>query len=210
MSEYDPAFGSGDPDDDTVSGPADGPLVRRAFETAARGFLSSPWPWVAWAVVLPAAALLTPHVLDRFGFPGVLFTWSGAILLGGLVEGAAMLRRGALRRSGRGTLARWALSGQGNLSLVGLALSAALLWAGESDLLAPLWLFLLGHSFFSLGGLAFRPMRTAGVIYQLGGVVQLLPAPDAWPELGAFAVATFLGNLWLAWAIHRRRWGSIR
>lgn len=207
MSEYDPVFGAGGPDDDDpVSGPAASEAaVRRAFEDAARGFLSSPWPWIAWALALPAAALLTPAAFERAGFSGVLFTWSGAILLAGLVEGAAMLRRGALRRSGRGTLARWALSSQGNLSLVGLALSVALLWTGQADLLAPLWLFLLGHSFFSLGGLAFRPMRTAGVIYQVGGILQLLPAPEPWPELGAFAMATLLGNLWVAWGIQRRR-----
>jgi hypothetical protein len=48
-------------------------------------------------------------------------------------------------------------------------------------------------------------MRTAGVIYQVGGLLQLLPTPDGWPELGAFAVATFVGNLWLAWGIQRRR-----
>jgi hypothetical protein len=89
---------------------------------------------------------------------------------------------------------------QGNLSLVAVALSIALVAAEEARLLPGLWLLLLGHSLFTLGGLAFPPQRTAGVVYQVGGAAALLPGL---PELLLFAAATALGNLWIAIGVVR-------
>lgn len=200
-SEYDPLFGRGDGEDD--DGPegaqaAELAAVRRSFQVAARPFVSSPVVWIAWAVLLPAAALLTPPVFRGFGPAGALFLWSATILLGGLVELAGLRRRGVL--GSRTPLAAWALRVQGNLSLVGLALSLAFVWAGASELLPGLWLLLLGHSFFTLGGLAFGPMRTAGVLFQVGGAMALLPGV---PVLEAFAAASAAGCLWMAWGIYR-------
>jgi hypothetical protein len=90
---------------------------------------------------------------------------------------------------------------QSNLSLVAVALSAVLLTLEAARFLPGLWLLLLGHSLFALGGLAFRPQRAAGVVYQLGGVASFVPGV---PPLWAFAVATALGNLWIAGALARR------
>lgn len=198
-SEYDPVFASPRPSEgDDGPDAADLTAVRRAFGHASRPFLSSPGVWLAWAAVLPAAALATPAVLDRFGPSGGLLLWSAAILAGGLAELTAMRRRGAL--GSRSPLAAWALRVQGNLSLVGLALSAVLLWTGAAALLPGLWLLLLGHSLFTLGGLAFRPMRTAGVLFQVGGAVALWPGA---PALTVFAVGSAAGCLWMAQAIYR-------
>jgi len=172
--------------------------VRRSFEAAARPFVSSPLVWLAWTALLPVAALATPTAFRRFGPSGSLLLWSSAILLGGLVELAGLKRRGAL--GSRTPLAAWALRVQGNLSLVGLALSVALVWAGASVMLPGLWLLLLGHSFFTLGGLAFRPMRTAGVLFQIGGAVALWPGASA---LAAFAAGSAAGCLWMAWGVFR-------
>jgi len=191
VSEYGPLFESR-PDD-----PFDG--VQEHFSAASRPFLSSPLSWVVWALALPSAALLTPKALASGGEASVLLLWSVSILVGGVAEALILLRGGAASK-GRGA-ARWALRLQGNLSLVGVALSIVLVWVGQEALLPGLWLLLVGHSFFALGGLAFTGMRTCGVIYQLGGVAALWPA---WPSLAVFAAATFCGNLWLAFAVWRR------
>jgi hypothetical protein len=191
-SEYDPLFGASSDDEDAPGG-RDLAVVRRAFGAASRPYLSSPWVWLAWAALLPAAALATAPVADRYGAPGVLLLWSFTILAGGLVELAGMRRRGAFRKPSG--LARWALRGQGNLSLVGVVLSGLLLWIGYPSALAGLWLLLLGHSFFLLGGLSSRPMRTAGLIFQVGGAAALWPGL---PALPVFAAATAAGCLWLA------------
>ncbi|MGD2114192.1 MAG: hypothetical protein PVG07_04005 [Acidobacteriota bacterium] len=196
-SEYDPVFAPPDARGDP-STTADLDAVRRSFSAAARPFLSSSLVWVSWAVLLPGAALATPGALAGFGLSGGLFLWSGAILLGGLVELTAMRRRGAF--GSRSPLAAWALRVQGNLSLVGLGLSAILLWTGGAALLPGLWLLLLGHSFFALGGLAFRPMRTAGVLFQLGGAAALWPGL---PPLETFAAAAAAGCLWMAFGVRR-------
>ncbi len=197
-SEYDPLFGAGPEGDE----PADAEAletVRRHFARASRPFLSSPVVWLAWALVLPAAALATAPLSGRFGPPGILLLWSLAILAGGAVEMLAIRRRhGAGRRS---PLATWALRVQGNLSFVGLVLSAVLLWAGLARSLPGLWLLLLGHSFYTLGGLSFRPMRTAGALFQLGGLLALWPGA---PALEVFAAGVAAGCLWLAWGIWRR------
>ena len=208
-SEYDPLFGASDPDDDEP-GASDLALVRRAFIEASRPYLSSPWVWLVWAVLLPGAALTTERVAEQSGAPGVLLLWSFTILAGGVVELAGMRRRGAFGgaftgtggRSTRSGLARWALRGQGNLSLVGVALSALLLWVDYPAPLAGLWLLLLGHSFYTLGGLSSRPMRTAGLIFQLGGAAALWPTL---PALPTFAVTTAVGCLWLAVGLWRER-----
>lgn len=198
-SEYDPLFGAVGEGEDSADTEAL-ETVRRHFARASRPFLSSPVVWLAWALVLPAAALATPAVAGRFGPAGILLAWSSAILAGGTVEMLAIhRRRGPGRRS---PLATWALRVQGNLSFVGLALSAALLWAGRTEELPGLWLLLLGHSFYTLGGLSFRPMRTAGALFQLGGLVALAPGV---PSLPAFAAAAAAGCLWLAWGIHQSR-----
>ena len=91
---------------------------------------------------------------------------------------------------------------QGNLSFVAIALSALLVWQDLAWVLPGLWLLLLGHSFYMLGGLAFPPFRTCGLLYQLGGLVALWP--DGNPLL-AFAAATAVGNLWMGIGILRER-----
>ena len=57
---------------------------------------------------------------------------------------------------------------------------------------------LIGHSFFVIGGLAFLPMRQAGILYQVGGVVALWPGMNS---LLVFALAAALGNLRIAIAL---------
>jgi hypothetical protein len=175
--------------------------VRERFAAAARPYLTSPWPWLAWAVALPAAALATPAALRAGGPAAVLFTWSAAILVAGAVEIAGHLKT---RRLGRGgtALAGWALSVQGNLSLVALVLSVLLLWQDLAWALPSLWLLLLGHSLWLLGGLGFPPFRVCGLLYQAAGVLALWPAV---PSLAVLAAATAAGNLWIAWSIWRER-----
>jgi len=201
MSDYEPMFGGGEPlgDDDDLA------RARELFESASRPFLSAPWSWLAWAVLLPAAALATPWVGRVAGPPALLLFWSVTILVGGTIEMLVLRRR--RRGAGASTIARWTLSVQGNLSLVALALSVALGWRGAAlaELLPGLWLLLLGHSFFILGGLAFRPLRAAGILYQLGGVVALWPGL---PGLPVFAATTAVANLWMALAISRARSAS--
>jgi len=194
-SAYDPLFGG--EENPEVAGEA--ARAKSAFERASRAYLASPLPWLVWALILPAAALATPEALRRGREAGVLLVWSVAILAGGAIEGLALL--GARRRAPGGPLGAWAMRVQGNLSLVALALSAMLVWAEAPELLPGLWLLLLGHSFFALGGLALPALRTAGVLYQLGGVAALVPGS---PSLACFAAATALGNLWVAWGIVRR------
>ena len=54
-----------------------------------------------------------------------------------------------------------------------------------------------GHSFYMLRGFAF-PFRTAGLVYQLGGLLALWPGLFGKSSpLIVFAVATALGNLWI-------------
>jgi len=112
----------------------------------------------------------------------------------------------ALFRSGGATgstpLASWVLHIQGNLSLVAVALSVFLLWQDLAWALPGLWLLLLGHSFFMLGGLAFPPLRVCGILFQLGGVAALWPGGK---PLLAFAVAALVGNLWMAVGVWRAR-----
>jgi hypothetical protein len=174
--------------------------VRRAFRDAASPYLSAPLPWFAWGCILPAAALLTPLALETAREAGVTILWSVAILIGGAIEGLAILRR--QRRRGRSSLGAWAMRAQGNLSLVAVALSGLLLWIEGARFLPGLWLLLLGHNFFALGGLAFPPMRIAGFLYQAGGVAALVPGSQ---PLWAMAAATALGNFWIGWGIVRER-----
>jgi hypothetical protein len=172
--------------------------VRERFRAAGRPYLSSPWSWCAWGVLLPAAALATPAVAGRFGFPGVAILWSVAILAAGAVEARAMLEAGA----GGSPLASWALHQQGNLSLVALALSVLLVVRDEAWALPGLWLLLLGHSFYGLGGLSFPALRRYGLAYQAGGAAALAAGSRS---LAVFALATALSNFGLAWAVWRRR-----
>jgi hypothetical protein len=192
-SEYDPIF------ERNVSPEvaADEEAAIRAFRAASQPYLSSPVSWFVWAILLPGAALATPRVAGLFRELGVAILWVAAILVGGAVEGLFLWRH---RNRSRTRLASWAMRLQGNLSLVAVALSAVLLWADEPQLLPGLWLLLLGHSLFALGGLAFAPMRFAGVVYQLGGAAALVPGVDA---LLAFAIATGLGNLWIGIGVWR-------
>jgi hypothetical protein len=122
------------------------------------------------------------------------------ILLGGAVELVGIRRAGGATAGG--TLAAWVLRLQGNLSLVALILSALLVWQDLSWALPGLWLLLLGHSFYMLGGLAFPPFRACGLIYQLGGLVALWPGGN---PLLAFAAATAAGNLWMGIGVWRER-----
>jgi uncharacterized membrane protein len=198
LTEYDPLF------DPQRAGVDDLEPVREHFRAASRPFLTSPWSWFGWAVLLPAAALATPLVSGRFGFPGVLFTWSGVILLGGAVEMLAIRR--SERQSARSTLASRVLRLQGNLSFVALALSAVLIWQDLAWVLPGLWLLLLGHSFYMLGGFAFEPFRIAGLIYQLGGLLALWPTLlGTHSPLLVFALATAVGNLWIGIGVWRQQ-----
>jgi hypothetical protein len=193
-SEYEPLFTP------TRTGEDDLEPVRDRFRAASQPFLRSPWSWLAWALVLPAAALATPLALRAGGFAYGLFLWSGAVLLGGAVEMVALFRSGGATRST--PLAAWVLRLQGNLSLVAAALSVFLLWQDMAWALPGLWLLLLGHSFYMLGGLAFEPFRVCGLLFQLGGATALWPGLDPLP---VFAVAAFLGNLWMAVGVWRSR-----
>ena len=198
-SEYAPLFGR-EPSPEAAAALA---RVRREFASAGGRYLASPLPWLGWAAILPALALATPGVAHRFGPRGVLLLWSLGVLVGGGIELAVLARAGALGSTG--PLASWVLRGQGNLSLVGAALTALLLWLDAPGALPGLWLLLAGHSFFVLGGLAFPPLRFGGVLCQLGGAVALWPGA---PALPAFAVATAAANLWIAWSVWSGREGK--
>lgn len=194
-SEYDPLGRSRD----SVAVDDDLDAVRDRFERAGRPYLSSPWSWVAWAVILPATAFVTPVVLDRYGRFAVLLLWSVAVLVGGAVE-VSQIMRGRTRQGASTPLAAWVLRIQGNLSLVGLALSVLLVARGLAWALPGLWLLILGHSFYVVGGLSFSPLRTSGLIYQAGGLIALWPGGS---PLAVFAATVFVGNLWTAWGIWR-------
>ncbi len=99
-------------------------------------------------------------------------------------------------------LASWAFGVQGNLSLVAIALSFFLLWIDQTWALPGLWLLLLGHSLVTIGGLAFLPMRQAGLLYQIGGVAALWPRGE---PLIVLAVTTCAANLWMAVSIRKAR-----
>lgn len=179
-------------------------VVRDHFEEASRPFLSQPWSWLAWALILPSAALATPEVMRLAGGLGILALWSVAVLIGGAIEGVQILRGRRRSRAESSSLAAWVLRAQGNLSLVAVFVSLALLLQNLPWLLPGFWLLMLGHSLFSLGGLASPALRTAGLIYQAGGVLAIWPHGEA---LTIFAVATFVGNLWVAGSIWRARSG---
>jgi len=194
-SEYDPPFSRRRPSEEDLAVFEE---VREHFRHSARPYLSSPVSWLTWALVLPTAALLTHGLAPVAGFAGLLFLWSGAILVGGAVEAVVMFRRGA----GGSPLASWALRVQGNLSLLALALSALLLWRDEARALPGLWLLLLGHSFYSLGGLSYTALRRYGATYQAGGFAALF-LPDH--ALLIFAATTLVANLGLGLAVWRRQ-----
>jgi hypothetical protein len=196
-SEYDPLFTA------APTGGGDLLAVRELFARASGPYLRFPWSWLSWAVILPAAALLTPRLQTARGPAGVLFGWSLAILVGGAVEIVAIRRAAGGARST--PLASWALRLQGNMSLVALALSVLLIWQDEAWMLPGLWLLLLGHSFYALGGLTFSGFRVYGLLFELGGALALWPhgAP-----LAAFAVTAAAGNLWMAYAVWRRAPGA--
>lgn len=192
MSEYDPLLADQDSDDLA--------LVEELFARASGPYVSSPSTWLSWALLLPAAALLTTPVLEGSGPVAATLLWGGAILVGGAVEISGIWRG----RTGRGStpLASWVMRAQANLSAVGFLLSVGLLAAGLGGLLPGLWLLLLGHSFYTLGGLAFPPFRATGLLYQAGGAVALLPLGA--DPLQVFASVAAAGNLWLAWSVWRR------
>src|SRR5437764_428590 len=174
-SEYDPLIPDRAEVEDDLS------PVQERFRRASGPYLRSPWSWLAWAVVLPAAALATPAAARAGGPAAVLAGWSVAILVGGAVEIAAIFRNGgrigehAGEREARTPLAGWVLRVQGNLSLAALALSILLVCQGLPSALPGLWLLLLGHSLYLLGGLAFPPMRPCALISQSGRVAAPWP-----------------------------------
>jgi hypothetical protein len=193
-SEYDPLF----PDRRTQD--RDFEPIRELFAEASRPYLRTPWSWLAWALILPVAAFATPYALARFGPAGILFAWSGSILAGGAVELTGIWKAG--KGLGSSPLASWAFRAQGNLSLVALVLSVLMIWLDLPWALPGIWLLLLGHSFYILGGLSFEPFRLYGLTYQAGGVAALALGRYA---LAIFALATFCGNLWMAWSVWRHR-----
>lgn len=184
-SEYDPLRAR----EPLASGASDLDRVRAAFARAAAGYLSSPWPWVCWAVVLPLAALRTEAVAEAAGPLAVLLLWSSAILLAGAVEGVTLWR--SRDRRVASDVTRWVFRGQGNLSLAAILLTAALAWRGAYDLVPGVWLLLIGHSFFSVGALAKSALRRGGLLYQVGGAISLFPRFDS---LLVFAVTAALAN----------------
>jgi hypothetical protein len=193
-SEYDPLFGRSDaPRVDDLD------AVRALFARAAGPFTRSPWSWWTWAVLLPAVAILTRPLLDRYGPPGAVIGWCSAILVGGAVEMWVVRAAAGEQRT---TLATWVLRSQANLSFVAVALSGLLIWLDRFEALPGVWLLVLGHSFLVLGGLAFRPFRRAGWIYQLAGLGALWPGQNG---LLWFAVATGVGNLALGFAVRAAR-----
>jgi hypothetical protein len=130
----------------------------------------------------------------------VLLLWSGAVLLGGSVEAALIVRQPEARTA----LAGWVLRAQGNLSLVAVAVSLLLVATDVAWALPGVWLLLVGHSLFTLGGLTFQPLRRTGLWYQIAGIAALFhQARPLW----LFALATGLGNLWIAWSLRRARGG---
>jgi hypothetical protein len=191
-SEYEPLF-------TPRAGVDDFEPVRDRFRAASRPFLRSPWSWFAWALLLPGVALATPAVLRAFGPSGVLFAWSAAILLGGTVEIAA-IRRSGVKLGGSTPLAAWVLRVQGNVSLIALALSALLAWGDLAWALPGLWLLLLGPSLYVLGGLAFDPFRTCGILFQVGGAAALWPG--GYP-LAVFALTVAAGSAWVGIGVWR-------
>lgn len=197
-SEYEPLFGGGSATRTEAADGSDLDRVRERFQRAVAPFLRSPLSWLAWSVVLPTAAKLHPWAWTVFGLQGMLLLWSGAILVGSLVEGLTLLR--VRRRISPSPLVGWVLHAQGNVSLVGLALSVFLVWLGQAHALPGLWLLLVGHSFYVLGGLAFPPFRLYGLVFQLGGAAALWPATN---PLNVFAGITGAANLWLAWKVWR-------
>lgn len=194
-SEYDPLR----PRQPLSGQPTDLDQVQRIFSRAATGYLNSPWPWLCWALVLPAAALGTPEVAASGGPLAVLLLWSVAILAAGAVEGITMWR--SRRRVEASDVTRWVFRGQGNLSLIAVVLTGALAWQEMYGLLPGVWLLLIGHSLFSVGGLAARPLERGGLLYQVGGVLCLIPSL---PGLQVFAATTAIANaviavsLWLS------------
>lgn len=195
-SEYDPLFASATAKDERD----DLEPVRERFLAASKPYLRAFWTWAAWALILPAAAFLTPAALAFRGPRGVLFLWSIAILLGGAVEFVAIRKAG--RSAPSSGLARWALRAQGNLSFVAVLLSGLLFWQDAAWAVPGVWLLLLGHSFYILGGISFVPFRRYGLIYQIGGFAALWPGGA---PLLVLALTLFLGNLWMAWAVWRER-----
>lgn len=175
--------------------------ARSLFARASSGYLKSPVPWLAWAIILPGTALLTPHVeaaVDT-GPLAVLFLWSVAILVGGAVEGLAMRR--SRKNAPRSEISSWVFKAQGNLSLIAIALTVVVVVNGVYRYLPGIWLLLIGHSFFAIGGLASNALRRSGLIYQAGGTISLLPWLDS---LTVFAVTTAIANLSVAIALLRR------
>jgi hypothetical protein len=195
-SEYDPLFARAKPGAESD----DLEPVRERFLAASKPFLRAFWTWGAWALILPMAALFTPAAYKLRGPSGVLFLWSIAILLGGAVEFFAIRKAG--RSAPSNGLARWALRAQGNLSFVAVLLSGLLFWVDAAWALPGLWLLLLGHSFYILGGISFAPFRRYGLIYQIGGFAALWPGGT---PLLVLALTLFAGNLWMAWAVWREK-----
>jgi len=173
--------------------------VREAFRSAGRPFLRSPWSWFCWAALLPAAALATPSVAASHGPAGVLFLWSSTILVGGAAE-LFGLRRSGIHLGGATPLASWVLRLQGNLSLIAVAFSLLLLWVDQAWAIPGVWMLVVGHSYFMLGGFAFGPFRIAGLLLQAGGLAAL------WPQgrpLEVFAAGAALANLWIGVGLWR-------
>jgi hypothetical protein len=179
--------------------PSDLDRVQARFEEASVGYLRSPWSWWSWSLILPIAALVGRAIYPVAGARAVLFIWSFFILCGGLVEGAILLTGSSM--AARTPLAGWVLRTQGNLSLVAVALSALLIWQNLATFVPALWLLLVGHSFYVIGKLSFPPLRTAGLIFQGGGVAALVPAVDS---LAVFAVCAFAGCFWIGLGVLRR------
>lgn len=193
-TEYDPLRAR----EPLSSGASDLDRVEAIFARAATGYLRSPWPWLCWALVLPLAALETTAAAAAGGPLAVLLLWSVAILLAGAVEGVTLWRsRGSVVSS---DVTRWVFRGQANLSVIAIALTAGLAWQEAYELIPAVWLLLIGHSLFAVGGLAASALRRGGLLYQLGGAVSLVAQLDSlviFATTTAVANCVIAGSLWL-------------
>ncbi len=200
MKEYEPIFFTRKSKDskeirDDLS------IVQHLFKNAAQPFLSTPWGWLGWSIILPSSLLLTPVVNLKSGLRGIILLWSFSVLLGGIIEITAIRNS---RYKNISNLSGWAYSIQGNLSLVGLALTSLLIFSSPR-IIPSLWLLIIGHSFYSLGSLADNILKYVGIYYQVMGIFTIFTHPL---YISAFAFFSANITLFLYSFYNKRKNGS--
>ena len=111
----------------------------------------------------------------------------------------------ARKRASHSEISGWVFKAQGNISLIAIALTVVVMVNEAYRYLPGVWLLLIGHSFFAMGGLASPALRRSGLLYQAGGLIALLPWLDS---LIVFAVTTAAANLAVAVAMVRAGGGT--